>query len=289
MQKAHDASKNNYWRNYPNVSTPIVQEELNRIETDIDEIDDRVVTFDTTKANQSDMLQTISNITFDRDTGIFTVTKYNGTSFTIDTDLEKIAVNFDYDPQTQQLILTLIDGTVKYIDLSELITQFEFVDTATIHFSVTPSGQVTASIINGSITEDMLRPNFLADCNEAKAGAQAARAGAETAEGNALEHQYLAEEWAVGERNGVPVSSTNPRYENNSEWYAQQAGLSASNAAQSKEDAEDILDQIIEKANVVQFRVDFTTGELMYTTDTLYEFRINSTTGNLEWRVAANG
>ena len=46
MQKAHDSSYNDYWKNKPNITTPIVQDQLNRIETTIDTIDDRVVTFD---------------------------------------------------------------------------------------------------------------------------------------------------------------------------------------------------------------------------------------------------
>ena len=219
MQKAHDSSKNNFWRDYPNISTPITQDELNRVETTVDVIDDRVVTFDTTKANQTDMLQTISNISFNRTTGIFTVTRYNGTSFTIDTDLEKIAVNFDYDenpssPHYQNLILTLIDGTVKYIDLSALITQYEFVDSAFIHFSVDANGKVTATIINGSITEDKLEPNFLANCRTevSKATQQA---------DNANEFRKDAEAWATGKRDGVDVPPTDETYNNNAKYWNQ--------------------------------------------------------------------
>ena len=218
MQKAHDSSKNSFWRNYPNISTPITQEELNRVETTVDVIDDRVVTFDTTKANQTDMLQTISNISFNRTTGIFTVTRYNGTSFTIDTDLEKIAVNFDYDdnpssPHYQNLILTLIDGTVKYIDLSALITQYEFVDSAFLHFSVDATGKVTATIINGSITEDKLEPNFLANCRTevSKATQQA---------DNANEFRKDAEAWSTGKRDGVDVRPDDETYNNNSKYYS---------------------------------------------------------------------
>ena len=64
MQKAHDSSYNDYWKNKPNITTPIVQDQLNRIETTIDTMDDRVVDFDISKANQSDLLSDIKNVTF---------------------------------------------------------------------------------------------------------------------------------------------------------------------------------------------------------------------------------
>lgn len=187
MQKAHDATKNGYWKNYPNVDTPIIAEQLNRNESTVDVIDDRVVAFDTTKANQTDMLVAIRNIQFNDQTGIFTFTRFNGTTFQIDTDLEKIVTNFDYDddPESahyQQLIITLIDGTVKYVDMSALITQYEFTDTATIRFSIGNNGKVSANIIDGSITGAKLQPNYLADITaQAQIATQAATSSTNSA------------------------------------------------------------------------------------------------------------
>lgn len=216
MQKAHDASKNNWWENLPSIATPIVAEELNRNETSVDAIDDRVVTFDTTKANQTDLLLAVKSISFDKNTGVFTITKFNNTSTTIDTDIEKIAINFDYDddptsPHYQHLVITLDDGTVKYIDMSALVTQYDFSDSAQIHFTNT-SGTISATIINGSITEEKLQPNFLADC-------RAAKTAAETAEANAQSSEDEANAWANGEIDGVPVPSTHPAYHNNAKYY----------------------------------------------------------------------
>lgn len=227
MQKAHDSSYNDYWRNYPNISTPIVQDQLNRNETTVDTIDDRVVAMDTTKADQSDLLQDIKNVTFDSSTGTFTFTKQNNTTIVIDTDIEKIAINFDYDddPESahyQNLIITLDDGTVKYIDMSALITEYEFTDSAVIHFTIT-NGVISADVINGSITAEKLQPNFLADCVSAKEGAETAEANAETAETNAQTHQYTAEAWAKGTKNGVPVTPTDEQYHDNAYYWAQQA------------------------------------------------------------------
>ena len=76
-QKAHDASKNNFWEDLPSINSPITQDELNRNENSVDAIDDRVLTLDTVKAEQADMLLTPKTITFDENTGIFTITRWN--------------------------------------------------------------------------------------------------------------------------------------------------------------------------------------------------------------------
>lgn len=285
MQKAFSKL---VWKNLPSTETALEADNLNRIENGVDLIDDRVVEMDTTKANETDILLAIKVITFDEATGIFTFTRFNGTSFTLDTKLEKIAVNFDYDPATQQLILTLIDGTKVYIDLSALITQYEFIDSATIHFTTDQNGRVIASIINGSITEDKLQPNFLADCRHEVDLAQSYSQAAAGSASDSEESAKTSEAWATGNKDGVPVPNIEPQHNNNAEYYAGQAALQAQDAEQAKTDAQGVLTQVMEAANQVQFMIDFVTGELMYSTDNPYEFRINTTTGNLEWRVKDN-
>ena len=196
MQKAHDSSYNDYWRNYPNIGTPIVQDQLNRMETTMDTIDDRVVTFDTTKANQTDLLQTIKTITYTQGTGTFTFTFWNGSTIVFDTDLEKIPVNFDYDDDPtsahyQSLVLTLEDGAIKYVDMSALITQYEFINSSTIHFTINNNGEVQADVIDGSITGAKLQPNYLADITTQANNASASA----TASSNSA---TLSESWAIG-------------------------------------------------------------------------------------------
>ena len=219
--KAHDSSKNAHWINYPSIDSPIIDQELNRNEVSVDTIDDRVITLDTTKAEQSDLLVTYKSVTFDSTTGKFTFTKWNNTTTEIDTDIEKIAVNFDYDdnpssPHYQNLVITLDDGTVKYVDLSALITQYEFTNSSTISFTVANDGSVSANVIDGSITESKLQPNFLADCRSAKQGA-------ENAEADAIAKALVAEGYANGKQNGVPVGSSSPYYHNNAEYFKDQA------------------------------------------------------------------
>ena len=57
----------------------------------------------------------------------------------------------------------------------------------------------------------------------AQAGAETARAGAETAKGAAEDSAEDAEAWAVGQRNGTDVPSTDPAYHNNAKYYKDQA------------------------------------------------------------------
>ena len=221
MQKAHDASKNDYWKNKPDITTPIIAEQLNRMETSMDVMDDRIVLFDSTKANQTDLLTCVASITLNTTTGILTVTLKNGTSSTIDTGLAKLAINFDYDedptsPHYQQIIMEMKDGTYKYIDLSALITQYEFTNTSTIAWTIGGDGKISAQVVNGSITAEKLQPNYLADIT---AQAQAAAASATNASGSAL----VSEGFAKGTQNGQPVTSESPYYQNNAEYFKDQA------------------------------------------------------------------
>lgn len=224
MQKAHDSSYNNYWENLPSVQTPIIAAQLNRNEQTVDTIDDRVITLDTTKADQTDMLQAVQDIEFDDETGDFTITFFNGLTATIHTDLEKTAINFDYDddptsPHYESLVLTLVDGTVKYIDMSALITEYDFASSSTIAFTNT-SGIITADILNGSVTDQKLQPSYLADIT-----VQATRS--ETASANAQTYKFDAEAWSSGTRNGVPVPQSDPAYHNNSKYWSQQANVTS--------------------------------------------------------------
>lgn len=158
MQKAYVRVN---WENYPSDKTPLNEYELNRADKAIDEIDNRVIVLDSTKFDKTSAGTMVQNIQFDEATGVFTITYFSGSVKRIDTNIEKIAVNFDYDVSTQRIILTLDDGTVKYIDLSALVTQYEFLDNDTITFSVDSAGRISAAVKKSGITEDMLQLIFL--------------------------------------------------------------------------------------------------------------------------------
>lgn len=219
MNKAHE---NINWLDYPLVDTPITAANLNKMDRSVDTIDDRVVAMDTSKANAEDVLLTIVDAQMSLTTGVITFTRKNGTTFTINTNLNRLATNlrYDSDPTSehyQQLILTYNTDPVSYgyVDLTALITQYEFTDSSAIHFSVT-NGNISAQIIDGSITAEKLQPNFLADCNVAKAQAESAQTGASAS-------ALSAEGWAAGTQNGIPVTSQSPYYHNNAFWYKEQA------------------------------------------------------------------
>lgn len=234
-----------HWENFPSEKTAINRDRLNNIEGGIDAIDDRVCALDTTKVDLTKANELVKEILWDESNGTLTVVKMNGSKAVIDTKLEKLAVNFKYDPQAQQLIITLDDGTVQNVDLSALITQYEFLDSDTIAFEIT-DGKVKAIVKNGSITEDKLQPNFLADIKveSAKAVASAKSAG---------------------------ESETN-------------AAKSATDAKDSADRAQEIENEINKKLTMTEFDVN-EDGELVYTDNSAYNFVVDND-GNLNWEVA---
>lgn len=182
MNKAHIDIN---WENYPSDETPLNERNLNKMDGSIDIIDDRVITLDTTKATKTEVATLVADVTFEESTGIITITKKNGSKITIDTQMEKIAINFDYNPITQQIILTLIDGTKQYIDLSALITQYEFHDSDTVAFYIDKDGKVSVIVKEGSIEEKHLEPNYLAKIKVEVAKAESSQQAAAMSEINA--------------------------------------------------------------------------------------------------------
>lgn len=234
-----------HWENFPSEKTAINRNRLNNIEGGIDAIDDRVCALDTTKVDLTKANELVKEILWNEPMGVLTVVKMNGSKAVIDTKLEKLAVNFKYDPQTQQLIITLDDGTTQNVDLSALITEYEFLDSDTIAFEIT-DGKIKAIVKNGSITEDMLQPNFLADV---KVEAEKAKASASAADASEKESTV-------------------------------QANLSKEYADKAKE----YSDNIDKKAQLATFDVS-EDGELIYTDNTTDIFTVDDD-GNLNWEVA---
>ena len=152
-----------YWENFPSEKTAINKNRLNNIESGIDAIDDRVCALDTTKVDLTKANELVNEILWDESNGTLTVVKMNGSRAVIDTKLEKLAVNFSFDEANQRLVIVLDDGTKQYVDLSAFVTPFEFKDGDVIYFEVVGGNLVSAGIKDGTISEEKLRPNFLAD------------------------------------------------------------------------------------------------------------------------------
>lgn len=144
------------------------------------------------KSDKSATNKHFKDVSLNESTGVFTFTKEDGTTKTIDTLLEKIAINFEYDAANQRIVLTLKDGTKQYIPLSDFITENEFIDTATIDFSVA-SHVVSASIKNGSITDAMLSSGLVAELEEYVTSASTSATNAAISEQNALTYKNQAQ------------------------------------------------------------------------------------------------
>ena len=220
------------WLNRPSKATSLGATNLNKGDFALDKIDDRVITLDTIKADKIEVNGMVSDVSLNESNGVITITYKDGSTKTYDTNLEKIAVNFSYDKDTQKMILTLPDGTKQYVDLSALITQYEFSNSSTIAFSVDSSGKVSASIKNGSITEAMLETGYLANIKVEVAKAEAAVTQAQSSEASSDYNAKLSRSYAIGGSGIRDGEDTD-----NAMYYSQQAQASAESATSSKESA----------------------------------------------------
>lgn len=214
MQKVYNPIN---WENYPSLKTAVNETNLGAMDKAIDDIDTEVVQLDFSKANQSDFLSVVDDVDVDEDNGDITVYHVNGTTKVIHTNLNKIAVNFRFDKQTEILYLIMPDETETAIDLSSLISTFDFIDSDTISTEFLDGGKtVKFHVKDGSITESKLQPNFLADIKTEVSKAQTAQSVSE-------EKSLISEGWANGTQRNVPVTSGSPYFENNAKYWSQQA------------------------------------------------------------------
>ena len=306
MQKAYTRIN---WQNYPSEETPINESNLNRMDYAIDEIDDRVLTLDTEKADATTVNDLIKSIAVDDQTGVITVTKENGTQVTIQTTLNKIAVNFSYDYNSQSLILTMNDGTQATISLASLIQNNEFANTDTIALSVDQLGIVTANIVAHSITDEHLRQDYLADIQlseahalasqqaaesysmDAEAWARGQRAGVDVTSGqdgyedNSKYYKNKAEAWAIGEMDGVPVATTDETYENNSKYYSQVSETLKQATSDIRDQAASLLQSVTDRLTGLNIMINYADGCLYYDINSGIRLQVNMTTGDLEYEI----
>ena len=257
------------WENYPSDETPLNESNLNKIDVATDEIDNRVITLDTTKATKEEVSTLVQDVAFEEKTGIITIVKKNGSKVTIDTQMEKIAVNFSYNAGTQQIILTLIDGTKQYIDLAALITQYEFLESDTVAFSIDSAGKVSAIVKEASIQEKHLRPNYLADIKvevakaqasqsaaaKSESNAKASETAAATSESNAAASATKAQSYATGGTNSRTGEDTD-----NAKYYSQQSAQSQSAAATSADTANTKAEEAAASAATAKISADNAAG-----------------------------
>lgn len=260
------------WENYPSEETALNATNLNRTDYAINEIDNRVISLDTEKLDKSTGYGLITNVELNNETGILTVSYLNGTSTTYQTILNKVAVNFRFDQASQSIVITNEDGSKESIDLSAFVTQYEFSNTSTVAFTNT-SGVISANLVEGSIGERYLRPNYLSDIKVSEANAKKSEASAEVS-------AILSKSWAVGDTSGSRADEDI----NNSKYYSQLAESSAIHCDEVETRSQELLDAAISKVTDTSFYLDFETGMLMYES-AAYGFHIDYGTGNLMWEV----
>ena len=255
MQKAYSRIN---WENYPSEKTAVNETNLNKMDAALEEIDNRVITLDTTKATKVEVSELFSGVAFDESTGIITFTRKNGSQITIDTKLEKMAINFAYDHVDEQLVITLDDGTKQYVDLSALITVYEFLDSDTIAFAI-EGGKVKAIVKEGSIQGKHLQPDYLADITvQAEIATQKAGEASDSADAALLSQQTAAtseqaakdsETISIQKANEASVSaSAASASESAALEYKQESALSQQAAAASEQAAKDSENIATQKA-----------------------------------------
>lgn len=181
------------WEDYPSENTDLDAYNLNQMDSAIDALDNRIISQDALKVDKSAINGNIADWTMDETTGIITITKYNGEKIIFDLNIEKIPVGFSMSDDGI-ITMTTEDGTQFTADIGSMIPVLTFEDSSTIAVSVTGTGKnktYSFSIKTGSVTDDMLQPNYLADIRveSANASAYAQSANAKS---------VLAESYAVG-------------------------------------------------------------------------------------------
>lgn len=181
------------WEDYPSENTDLDAYNLNQMDSAIDALDNRIISQDALKVDKSAINGNIADWAMDETTGVITITKYNGEKIIFDLNIEKIPVGFSMSDDGI-ITMTTEDGTQFTADIGSMLPVLTFEDSATIAVSVTGTGKnktYSFSIKTGSVTDDMLQPNYLADIRveSANASAYAQSANAKS---------VLAESYAVG-------------------------------------------------------------------------------------------
>lgn len=151
----------------------------------------------TDKSLGANVEEAISNIMSSLPGTVQRITYFNGTFFithtdrtieTIDTNIERLFIGIDYDPETQSLQITREDGSTVDVSLSDFITEYEFEDTETVTFSVDHhkvSAQVSAQYLADLSADVRAAQTAAASAAAAQAAAEQAVSDAAAAGGSA--------------------------------------------------------------------------------------------------------
>lgn len=218
------------WQNLPSQKTALNRTNLLHLENGVKEADIRIVQLDASKLSMEIANTLVKSVNVDTKTGVITVTKLNGAIETYDLDIERVVTNFDVTDEGV-IILTLADGTEKSVDIAKFINTFK--SSATIAFSMTDR-EVTARIIDGSVTMDKLDPTIQSEFRQYMIEAQNARDAA-------LLYQKFAKRYTIGDSEFEGSETDNAKYYY--EGTKQAAETTVTNAAAAARDAETATSQ----------------------------------------------
>lgn len=187
------------WRNKPSLESPLNEVHLNHIEDGINEMDNRILLLAQDKADAADMANVIIDFTMDDTTGVMTFTRFDGSTFTHDTAVEKIALNCYLEGDN--FVLELADGTKQKVSLSKFIDTYTFSSTDRIRFTVNGKN-ISADIPDGKITLAKLEPTVMSTIRQYTLDAQ-------TSKGVAEQAASTAQGWAIG---GTGFEGNNAKY-----------------------------------------------------------------------------
>lgn len=218
------------WQNLPSQKTALNRTNLLHLENGVKEADIRIVQLDASKLSMDIANTLVKSVNVDTKTGVITVTKLNGAIETYDLDIERVVTNFDVTDEGV-IILTLADGTEKSVDIAKFINTFK--SSATIAFSMTDR-EVTARIIDGSVTMDKLDPTIQSEFRQYMIEAQNARDAS-------LQYQKFAKRYTIGDSEFEGSETDNAKYYY--EGTKQAAETTVTNAAAAARDAETATSQ----------------------------------------------
>lgn len=218
------------WQNLPSQKTALNRTNLLHLENGVKEADIRIVQLDASKLSMEIANTLVKSVNVDAKTGVITVTKLNGAIETYDLDIERVVTNFDVTDEGV-IILTLADGTEKSVDIAKFINTFK--SSATIAFSMTDR-EVTARIIDGSVTMDKLDPTIQSEFRQYMIESQNARDAA-------LQYQKFAKRYTIGDSEFEGSETDNAKYYY--EGTKQAAETTVTNAAAAARGAETATSQ----------------------------------------------
>lgn len=204
-----------------------------------------------TKANTVDVNNltsgAITNVSLDDKTGIYTFTKQNGETFTIDTALEKIPATFalSVDGNKVYLVVTNMDGSATTADVTQLLDIYTFNDSDEIDFT-TDGYTVDAKIKDGSIQNKHLSTDLMTYLDEQAIAAKNSARGAEASKDVAEDSADKAEAAkAVAVQKAIEAES----YAENAKSYSIAASTKADEAALSATAAENARQAVLQALN----------------------------------------